>query len=261
MTAPAVAPSSPTIRLSPSTIVSIAAAALAWAAVIAIARHMGNAVGTMELSFAEFVGMWALMMTAMMLPAVSPVASLYARTIPIGQPRRWLSFVAGYLFVWSSVGVPVYFVLRVLDGIESATSVRAIASVVLAAAGIYQLTPLKAVCLRHCRSPLGQLLRYGNITGRFKDLKVAVHHAAYCLGCCWVLMAIFFAFGIMNLWVMIGLAAVVVGEKVLRHGETIGRLAGSAFVALALLIAVSSPVADALLPSTVTQMSSPMNHM
>src|SRR4051794_19267555 len=173
-----------TIRLSPSTIASFSAAVLAWAAVIAIARHMGNAVGTMELSLPELLGMWALMMTAMMLPAVAPVASLYARTIPIGRPRRWLSFVVGYLLVWSSVGLPVFVLLRLLDGVDSDGSVRLVAVIVLAAAGLYQLTPLKAMCLRHCRSPLGQLLRYSSVTGRFKDLKVAVHHASFCLGCC-----------------------------------------------------------------------------
>ena len=261
MTSPPVAAARPTIQLSPSTIVSLSAAALAWTVVIAIARDMGNAIGTMELTFPEFVGMWALMMTAMMLPAVAPVASLYARTIPADQPRRWLSFVAGYLTVWSSIGVPVYLALRALDGIESDTTVRVIAAVVLAAAGVYQLTPLKAVCLRHCRSPLAQLLHYGNVRGRFKDLKVAVHHAGFCLGCCWVLMAIFLAFGVMNVWVMVGLAAVVVGEKLLPRGELLGRFAGATFLVLALLVALSSPVTDALLPEPSGGMSSPMMEM
>ena len=261
MTAPTLAATRPTIRLSPSTIASLSVAALAWGALVVVVRHMGNGVGTMDLSLAEFVGMWALMMVAMMLPAVAPVASLYARTIPIRQPGRGISFVAGYLLVWTAIALPAYFVLRRLDDIGSDTTVRVMAAVVLAAAGVYQLTPVKTMCLRHCRSPLGQLLRYGNVGGRFKDLKVSVHHAAYCLGCCWVLMAIFVAFGFMNVWAMIGLAAVIVGEKLLRYGEVVGRAAGVAFMALALLVAVSPRIADALLPDAPAPMSTPMPGM
>lgn len=258
MTESSVAVTRPTIQISPSTIASLSVAALAWAAVVAIARHVGNGVGTMDLPAVELLGMWALMMTGMMLPAVAPVASLYVRTIPSGQPRRWLSFVVGYLVVWASVGIPVYGVLRVLDRIESDATIRVFAVVVLGAAGVYQLTPLKVVCLRHCRSPLGQLLHYGNITGRFKELRVAVHHAAFCLGCCWLLMALFLAFGVMNLWVTIGLAAVVVAEKLLRHGEVVGRVAGVVFVALALSVAISARVADSVLPSAPGDMPSSM---
>jgi len=127
---------------------------------------------------------------------------------------------------------------------------RIITAVLLGAAGVYQLTPLKAVCLRHCRSPLGQLLHYGNVKGRARDLRVAVHHAAFCVGCCWALMTLFVAFGVMNVWAMLALAAVVVSEKLLRHGETIGRLAGAGFIVLALLVAASPRVADAVVPST-----------
>jgi predicted metal-binding membrane protein len=137
---------------------------------------------------------------------------------------------------------------------------RTIAVVVLAAAGIYQLTPLKAVCLRHCRSPLGQLLQYGNFKGRARDLKIALHHAGFCLGCCWALMALFIAFGIMNVWAMLGLAAVVVSEKVLRYGSTIARLAGIAFVLLALFAALSPRVAEAIVPSMPSD-PAPMTNM
>ena len=137
---------------------------------------------------------------------------------------------------------------------------RTVAVVVLAAAGIYQLTPLKVVCLRHCRSPLGQLLHYGNVKGRARDLKIAVHHAGFCLGCCWALMALFVAFGIMNVWAMLGLAAVVVSEKVLRHGPTIARLAGMVFVVLALFVAMSPRFAEAIVPSMPSD-PAPMTNM
>lgn len=247
----------PVLHLTRETIVVLGVAALAWAGVIAYARHMGNGVGTMGMSLLEFMRMWSLMMTAMMLPAVAPVASLYQRTIVSDRPRRLALFVGGYLIVWAAVGIPTYIALRVIDDrvADSAATMRIIAVVLLAAAGIYQLTPLKAVCLRHCRSPLAQLLHYGNIRGRGKDLKVALHHAGFCLGCCWAIMALFLAFGVMNLWAMFGLAAVVFSEKLLPHGETIGRLVGAAFVVLALLVATSPSVAHAIVPSNPAPMN------
>jgi predicted metal-binding membrane protein len=235
----------------------LSVAALAWAGVIAYARHMGNGIGTMGMSLLEFMAMWSLMMTAMMLPAVAPVASLYLRTIVSDRPRRLALFVGGYLIVWATTAIPAYVALRFIDDrvADAATSMRTIAVVVLAAAGIYQLTPLKTVCLRHCRSPLGQLLHYGNIKGRGKDLRVALHHAGFCLGCCWALMALFLAFGVMNVWAMLGLAVIVFSEKLLRRGETIGRLAGATFVVLALLVATSPRVADAVVPSQPAPMT------
>jgi predicted metal-binding membrane protein len=241
----------PVLRLTRETVAMLSVAALAWAGVIAYARHMGNGVGTMGMSLPEFMGMWSLMMTAMMLPAVAPVASLYLRTIVSDRLSRVGQFVVGYLVVWAAVGLPAYFALRFVDDrvADSASTIRTIAVVVLAAAGVYQLTPLKAVCLRHCRSPLGQLLHYGNIKGRSRDLKVALHHAGFCLGCCWALMLLFLAFGVMNVWAMLALAVIVFSEKLLPHGEAIGRLLGAAFIVLALLVAFSPRIVDAVVPS------------
>jgi predicted metal-binding membrane protein len=249
----------PVLRLTRETVIILGVAALAWASVLAYARDMDNGIGTMGMSLPEFMGMWSLMMTAMMLPAVAPVASLYLRTIVSDRPRRLALFVGGYLIVWAAVGIPAYIALRFVDDrvADSTATMRTIAVVVLAAAGVYQLTPLKAVCLRHCRSPLGQLLHYGNVKGRGKELRVALHHAGFCLGCCWALMALFLAFGVMNLWAMLGLAVIVFSEKLLPHGETIGRLVGAAFVVLALFVAFSPRVADAVVPSS----PAPMNEM
>jgi predicted metal-binding membrane protein len=154
-------------------------AALAWAGVIAYAQDMGNGAGTMGIDLGEFVAMWSLMMAAMMLPAVAPVAALYVRTIRTQRARRVTLFVAGYLVVWASVGFPAYVALSVVDDrADAGTTMRAVAAVVLVVAGLYQLTPLKAVCLRHCRSPLGQLLHYGNVKGRGRDVRVAVHRGS-----------------------------------------------------------------------------------
>ena len=103
-------------------------------------------------------------------------------------------------------------------------------------------------------------MHYGNVKGRLRDIKVALHHAGYCLGCCWALMALLVAFGVMNLWAMLGLAAVVVSEKVLRRGEAIGRLAGATLVVLAALVIASPSVAHALIPG-VPMSSGSMTHM
>ena len=241
----------PALRWTPSTVALLGLAALAWVGVIAYARDMGNGPGTMGMALREFMPMWGGMMAAMMLPAVAPVATLYARTIKTNRTARLSLFVGGYLVAWTAAGIPAYYVLRGVDHFvaDSDTALRNIAVITLAAAGVYQLSPLKSRCLRHCRSPLAQLLHYGNVKGRLRDLKVAIHHAGYCLGCCWALMALFVAFGVMNVWVMIGLAAIVLAEKVLRSGETIGRIAGLGFLILAGLVLVSPSVADALLPT------------
>src|SRR5262245_38650263 len=176
-------------RLTPTTAGVLSLAALGWAGAIAWARDLGNGRGTMGMSAAAFLAMWTLMMSAMMLPAVSPVASLYAQTIRTRRATRVPMFVAGYLLAWALAGLPGYAVLRGVDLVarDADAAMRTIAVVVLLAAGAYQLTPLKTRCLRHCRSPLGQLLHFGNVKGRGRDLRVALHHAGYCLGCCWAL--------------------------------------------------------------------------
>jgi predicted metal-binding membrane protein len=228
----------PVLRLTLRNVVMLCVAVLAWAAVIAYARDMGNETGTMGLSGGEFIAMWSLMMTAMMLPAVVPVASLYALTIMSNRARRLTVFVAGYLIIWSVVGVPVYGALRVVDRhfADSATTMRFVSAAILAAAGLYQLTPIKAVCLRHCRSPLGQLLRYGSVKGPGRDLKVALHHAGFCLGCCWALMALFVGVGAMSLGWAVGIALVVLVEKVRPEGVTFGRIAGALLIVAALIV-------------------------
>ena len=135
-------------------------AAGAWAATVALARGMAGMAGTMGLGLAAFVPIWTLMMAAMMLPSVSPVASLYARTIQGSRAIRIAGLVAGYLAVWAAAGVPAYGLAWLAGWLTgkhpSAAHVMAVA--VFAVCGIYQLSPLKDRCLAHCRSPLGLLL-------------------------------------------------------------------------------------------------------
>ena len=107
-----------------------------------------------------------------------------------------------------------------------------------ASAGVYQLTPLKDVCLRTCRSPLGMYLKYGSYRGSAVDFRVGLHHGMYCVGCCWALMVVLVGVGVMNLVAMVVLAAVILLEKLWRYGEAAARAVGVAFLVLALLAAL-----------------------
>ena len=226
------------------------AAAGAWAATVAIARGMAGMTGTMGLGLVAFVPVWTLMMAAMMLPSVTPTATLYARTIPgAGAPgsgaagrraagrraARITGLVVGYLGVWAAAGLPAYGLAWLAGWLTGwhpgAAHIAAVA--VFAVAGAYQLSRLKDRCLARCRSPLGLLLHYGSYRGRFRDLRVGAHHGGYCLGCCWALMVIFIAVGVMNVAAMVGLAALVLIEKTWTWGPAAGRLAGTAVLALA----------------------------
>jgi len=210
-------------------------AAGAWAATLALARGMTGMTGTMGLGLAAFVPVWTLMMAAMMIPSVTPTATLYAKTMQGNRAMRITGLVAGYLAVWAAVGLPAYGLAWLAGWLTgkhpSAAHIMAVA--VFAACGIYQLSSLKDRCLAHCRSPLGLLLHYGSYRGRLRDLRVGTHHGAYCLGCCWSLMVILIAVGVMNVAAMAGLAAVVLTEKISPAGPAIGKLAGAAALALA----------------------------
>jgi predicted metal-binding membrane protein len=135
---------------------------------------------------------------------------------------RSVSVVVGYLAAWAIFGVVAYFVA--LGGSWlAAWAPNAglwLGALLLAAAGIYQLTPLKARCLKHCRSPLGFLLHFGNYQGPLRELRVGLYHGAYCVGCCWGLMVALITVGVMNLPWMVGLAAVIFIEK---SGGTVRR--------------------------------------
>jgi predicted metal-binding membrane protein len=213
-------------------------AAGAWAATVALARGMAGMTGTMGLGLAVFVPVWTLMMAAMMLPSVAPTASLYARTVRANRTARITGLVVGYLAVWAVAGLPAYG-LAWLTGWMTGRhpgAAHILAVAVFAACGVYQLSRLKNRCLAHCRSPLALLLHYGSYQGRFRDLRAGAHNGGYCLGCCWGLMVILIAAGVMNIAAMVGLAAVVLVEKTWRRGPAAGRLAG--IIALALAVAV-----------------------
>ncbi|MGN6635711.1 MAG: DUF2182 domain-containing protein [Oryzihumus sp.] len=190
-----------------------------------------------------FLGLWVAMMAAMMLPSVAPVARLYLRVVSArstGPARavRVTALLAGYFLAWAAYGVLAFGLTRWLDA-ATMTSGRmrmVAASAALAVAGAYQFSPLKARCLAHCRSPLGVLMHVGSFTGRLRDARVGVWHGGYCLGCCWSLMLVLVAVGVMNMVWMAALALVILLEKVWRRGTQLSLAVGALLLVLAVLV-------------------------
>ncbi len=192
--------------------------------------------GRMEWVLPTFLIAWTVMMAAMMLPSVAPVASLYARTISERRALRLTLFTGGYLVVWASAGVLAFALGALVGGLADANPSVGTAAGVAAylSCGLYQLSPLKSRCLSHCRSPLSMLLKYGSYRGSLRDLRVGLHHGAYCLGCCWSLMVVLLALGAMSLIPMVALAAIVMTEKLWLKGERFSRIVGVAALVLAI---------------------------
>ena len=233
----------------PSSLLLLGAAG-AWIAVVVVARRMGPMPGTMGVGIGSFIAIWALMMAAMMLPSVTPFASLYTRTFNDNRGRRLVEMVIGYLLVWTLAALPAYGLAWLADratrGHPSAAT--ALAVLIFAACGLYQLTPLKDRCLARCRSPLGFVLKFGSYRGRFRDLRVGLYHGAFCLGCCWALMALLVAFGLMNLAAMVALAAIVLVEKSGPWGRRFSQALGIVALLLAVLVVFVPQLAPGLQP-------------
>jgi len=219
------------------------ASALAWWVTLDQAHAMADmpqCSGTMGLSFLPFVGTWTAMMTAMMLPSVSPVAILWSRGIrraARGAERlsRLSLFAAGYLGAWAALGAAAYVVCIAADTLVQRVphATPWLGSAIYAGAGAFQLTRWKGACLRHCRSPLGALALYSGTQGALRDLRVGAHHGIWCAGCCAGLMAVLIALGLMNVPAMVALALVVFLEKTWRYGPATARWAGVGLLALA----------------------------
>ncbi len=210
-------------------------AAAAWVGVVVFLGEMDTMPGTMGLGVVSFVAVWVLMMTAMMLPSVAPFVTLYARALTAARRTRISALVVGYLLVCAAAGVPAYGLAWLADrAVDGHTISAAMLAVVLfTACGVYQLTPLKDVCLARCRSPLGFVMRYSSYRGASRDFRVGFHHGLYCLACCWSLMALLVAFGLMNIAAMVALAAVVLIEKAWARGPGFARVVGVVSLAAA----------------------------
>jgi predicted metal-binding membrane protein len=170
-------------------------------------------------SLGWFLGTWLVMMAAMMFPSVAPTVALYSRMTRRRSPLSPLLFVAGYLVTWAGAGL-VAFALTTLVG-RAAGDVLAwdragrwVAGATLLVAAAYELSPLKDVCLGKCRSPLGFLLGAWR-DGRWGALRMGARHGAWCVGCCWALMASLFALGVMSVAWMAFVAGLIALEKTL----------------------------------------------
>jgi len=190
-----------------------------------------------------FLSVWAVMMAAMMLPSVAPTVALYSKlkhTRALGAP---LLFTSGYLLVWSAVGLGTYLLARI--GAELSGGVLAwdragrwLAGATLLIAAAYELTPLKDVCLGKCRTPLGFLL--GNWReGLLGAVNMGIRHGAWCVGCCWALMASLFALGVMSIVWMAVVAGLIAFEKLIpsRRAATYGTAAVLIVVGVLMLFA------------------------
>ncbi|MBV7696186.1 DUF2182 domain-containing protein [Streptomyces sp. TRM70350] len=229
----------------------------AWVLTLGQARDMGVEPGTMGMALPLFLLMWVTMMAAMMLPSMAPVAITWARGIgrqSSGWTRtvRTVEFVGGYLLVWIAFGLLVYAALALTGGLvhDHPTAGRWIGAAAFLLAGLHQLGPFKNVCLRHCRDPMSHLVRYAGFRRSARDLRVGVHHGAYCVGCCAGLMVVLIPLGVMNVAAMAGLAVVIFVEKLWSRGPLLARGVGVAFLVLAVL----APFQDWLLPGLQASM-------
>ena len=203
-------------------------AGLAWA----WTASMGDMASCHQPPLGPFLGMWTVMMAAMMFPAMIPVVlafTLFSRSRG-GRPTVAATlFVVGYLVVWGLLGVPAHAVEKSAAGVVAAVpqlvpwSTR-IGGALLVLCGLYQLTPLKDACLRHCQMPhlfLGHHWRDG-----LGGALLGAHHGLYCAGCCASIMVVLLVVGVMDVTWMVGLSALIFLEKVLPAGRLVGRVAG-----------------------------------
>ena len=194
--------------------------------------------------WALMVGMWWTMMIAMMTPSAAPTMLLYARVhrhaLTQGHARAThaptATFAAGYVLMWlvfSIAAAALHHALQraeIISAMTMGSQVRWVSGTALVVTGLYQLSPLKNACLAHCRAPAAFLSRHWR-PGAVGALRLGMMHGAYCIGCCWMLMALLFVGGVMNLAWIAALSLLVLAEKVLTAGRWLGRAAGIALVA------------------------------
>jgi len=227
--------------------VLIGVSALAWRSTIHDALSMRGMVMGLgqigwladgDMSIGVFLSMWVTMMVAMMLPTVAPMVLAH-----LGVVRRrgrgvyaTLAFIAGYLLVWSAIGVVPLIAYKGFAPLSANPALLpwlpAMAGAVLFVAGAYQFTGWKRICYDHCQSPFAFIASHDFDGGAATALRAGVIHGALCLGCCWAVTAVLLVVGLMNLIWMAGIFALFVVEKSWKHGLVVARIAGVALMAL-----------------------------
>jgi len=236
-------------------------AVVAWWSTADRMSGMDAGPGTALGALGWFLGVWVVMMAAMMLPSTAPTVALYAQMARRRAPVAPLLFAGGYLLTWAAAGLVAYTVFdagRALlgDRLTWDGAGRWIAGTTLVAAAAYELTPLKDACLSRCRSPVGFLVTSWR-DGLSGAVEMGARHGAWCLGCCWALMASLFALGVMSLAWMAFVAALIALEKVLPWG----RAATYATAALLLVLGVLLVAAPDAIPGLTLPGSSAMGAM
>jgi predicted metal-binding membrane protein len=204
----------------------IVLAVVAWTLTDERMGGMDAGPGTDPGALGWFLGVWVVMMAAMMFPSIAPMVVMHVR-IQEGRRQRGQEaalgattlFVAGYLVSWTAAGIAGYGLFQLGhaltgDAFSWDNAGPYLAGAIIVGAAVYQLTPLKDVCLRHCRSPLMFLMSHW-APGRAGALRMGIEHGAFCVGCCWMLMAALFALGVMSLGWMAFIAALIALEKLL----------------------------------------------
>ena len=214
-------------------------AALSWWFLLSGAGMDGAMdMGGMPPPLGVLILMWWLMMVAMMLPSATPAILLYARVRNQRGPdarvvQPWI-FALGYLLAWLAFSLAAAVVQQFAAGPAMSLADARAASGVLIAAGLYQLSPLKRTCLAHCRSPAQFFSRHWR-PGAAGAIRLGILHGAYCVGCCWLLMALLFVGGIMSFAWIVALAMIVAVEKLVPRGDWLGRAAGVLLIAWGLV--------------------------
>lgn len=227
----------------------LALASLAWALLIWQSTEMGMDMSlTMGMGPALFIAMWAVMMVAMMFPTAAPMILMFAK---VHAGRRdsggsvvptWV-FTGAYIMLWSATGLGAYALAVAGDALADHSSFvmsnsGRIGGLLLISAGIYQLTPLKTVCLSKCRSPIAYIMNSWR-DGYRGSFRMGLEHGAYCLGCCWLLFLILFPLGMMNIAILALVTALIFAEKALPIGRKSAQLAALGLVAYgAIVVAV-----------------------
>ncbi len=228
-------------------------AGVGWTWTANVMRGMDAGPWTSLGSLGWFLGVWIVMMAAMMFPSIAPTVALYARvTKERSRVRPWL-FAGGYLLTWAAAGLVAYAIggtaTRILgDTLAWHNAGRELAGATLIIAAIYEITPLKDVCLGKCRSPLGVLL------GSWRDgnsgaVRMGAKNGAWCVGCCWALMASLFALGIMSVSWMAFVAGVIAVEKTVPWRRRIVTYATAAVLLVLGILVLAAP--DALPALTI----------
>jgi predicted metal-binding membrane protein len=223
--------------------------AVGWLSTVRYAQDMsGMAIGLgqigvqmpMTMTVPLFMAMWVSMMVAMMFPTVAPMV-LAHRMVVQRRGEGWLptvAFIGGYLIVWTVIGVVPLVALLLFAHIAAGPWTAWAGGGALIVAGLYQFTPWKGTCLKACRSPLSFVVQHDFGQGWRSAIRAGMSHGAYCLGCCWALMAVLVVVGLMNLIWMVAIALVFLLEKNWSRGAWVPRAAGTVIALLGVLIII-----------------------